>query len=38
LVGDTGLVVDDARLAEIAEERKVSLHALRKHANNLRET
>jgi len=36
LVGDAGLVVDDARLAEIAEERKVSLHALRRHANNLR--
>jgi len=36
LVGDAGLVVDDIRLAEIAEERKVSSHALQRHANNLR--
>ncbi len=36
LVGDDGLVVDDSRLAEIAEAMKVSFHALQKHARNLR--
>src|SRR5260370_933547 len=32
LVGGDGLVVDDTRLAAIAEERKVSFHALQWHA------
>ena len=36
LVGEDGLVIDDAQLAEIAEARKVSFHALQKHARNLR--
>ena len=36
LVGDNGVVVDDVRIAQIAEERKVSFHALQWHAKNLR--
>lgn len=36
LVRSAGQVVDDARLTEIAEQRKVSVHALRRHAENLR--
>jgi Zn-dependent peptidase ImmA (M78 family) len=36
LVDESGQVVDDARLVEIAERRKVSFHALRRHAENLR--
>src|SRR5271157_345717 len=35
LVGDNGVVVDDARLKDIAEGQKVSFHALEQHARNL---
>ena len=35
LVAANGAVVDEARLAQIAEEQKVSTHALRWHAKNL---
>ena len=35
LVGDNGVVVDDARLKDIAEGQKVSFHALEQHAKNL---
>ncbi len=36
LVDENGVVVDDARLAEISEQQEVSVHALRWHAKNLR--
>jgi hypothetical protein len=36
LVGDDGRVVEDSLLPDIAEERKVSFHALQRHAKNLR--
>ena len=36
LVGDDGRVAEDFQLPDIAEERKVSVHALQRHAKNLR--
>lgn len=37
LVGDDGAVMDEARLKALAEEQKVSFHALQWHAKNLRD-